>query len=172
MWLQSDQILIRDEFVTVFLKYHAGKGPAADDKYLLVVLFELLHQRDKIAVAPHNDEGVDVIPCKRHLQSIEGEVDVRTILVAARRQISLDHLYRVLGQHAAVIVGSLPVSVGDLCDDLAALLDRFKDSVNIKPSGQSGSYAYLDVVKVDENRNFESLFAQDFRLYVGCIRVF
>src|SRR5690242_20847350 len=45
-----------------------------------------------------------------------------------RSHVALDHADGVLGEDAAVIAGALPVAVGDLRHDLAALLDGLERS--------------------------------------------
>ena len=100
--------------MTVLLHHQAGELPPADDEDLAVVLLEFLDQRDEVAVAADDDEGVDVGVREGHLQGVERQVDVGAVLVAARRQVALDHADRVLRQQAAVVAGALPVAVGDL----------------------------------------------------------
>ena len=153
-----DQVLVGDELVAVALHDHAGERAAADDEDLLVVLLELLDQADEVAVAADDDVGVDVIVGERHLERVEREVDVGAVLVAARRQVALDHLDRVLGEQPAVVAGARPVAVGDLGDDLAALLDGFEDDPDVERDVQRGLDADLDVVEVDEHRNLQSFF--------------
>ena len=71
------------------------------DQNFFVVLLQFFDEGNKVAVTSDNYEGVDVISCESHLQRIEGQIDIGPILVATRRQISLDHLDRVL-RHCAV----------------------------------------------------------------------
>ena len=130
-----DQVLVGDELVAVLLHHGAGELPAADDEHLLVVLLELLHQADEVAVAADDDEGVDVVVGERHLEGVEGEVDVGAVLVAAGRHVALHHAHGVLREHAAVVAGALPVAVGDLGDDLAALLDGLEDRADVEERG-------------------------------------
>ena len=66
------------------------------------------------------------------------------------REVALNHLDRVLGHAAAVLAGALPVSIGDLGDDFAALFDGFENRTNIEMPVEGTFDADLDVVKVDE----------------------
>ena len=153
----THQILVGDELVAVALKDAAGELPSADHEDLLVVLLELFNQADEIAVAADNDERVDVRVRERHLQSVERKVDVRAVLVAARRQVALHHLDRVLRQHAAVATGPLPVAIGRLGDDVAALFEGFEDDARVERRVQGLFDANFDVVEVDEDGEPETL---------------
>ena len=70
--------------MAVLLKDGAREGLSAHDKDCFAVLFELVDQRDEIAVPAHHGKGVDVGVCKGHLQGIQGQVDVRSVLIASR----------------------------------------------------------------------------------------
>ena len=109
--------------MAVALQDDARERAAADDEHLLVVLLQFLDQRQEIAVAADDDVGIDVRVRERHLERVEREVDVGAVLVAARREVALHEADGVLGERAAVLAGARPVGVGDLGDDLAALLD-------------------------------------------------
>ena len=116
----------------------------------LSVLFELLDEREEIAVAADDDVGVDVLMGERHLERVEREVDVRAVLVAARRHVALNEADGVLRQRPAVFAGARPVGVGDLGDDLAALLDGVEDDADVELLAEGGLDADFDVVEVDE----------------------
>ena len=129
----------------------ARELPAADDEHLLVVLLQLLDEADEVAVAADDDERVDVRMRERHLERVEREVDVGAVLVAARRHVALHHADRVLREHAAVAAGALPVAVGRLRDDLAALLQRLEHQAGVERRAQGVLDADFDVVEVDED---------------------
>ena len=57
---------------------------------------------------------------------------------------------------AAVFAGARPVGVGDLGDDLAALLERFEDDADVEVLAEGGLDADFDVVEVDEYRDVET----------------
>ena len=156
----SDQVLVGDELVAVLLQDLAGEGAAADHEHLAVVLLQLLDQRHEVAVAADDDEGVDVAVGERHLQRVEGEVDVGAVLVAAGREVALHHVDRVLRQRAAVVAGARPVAVGDLGDDVAAFLDGFEHGSGVEVGAEGGLHADFDVVEVDEDRNLQFGFGQ------------
>src|SRR5688500_3019208 len=134
----------------------AGELPAADDKHFLVVLLQLLEQADEITVAADDDEGVDVRMREGHLERIEGQVDVGPVLVAARREVALHHLDGVLREQPAVVTGALPVAVGGLRHDLAALLERLEDKACIELCVEGVLDADLDVVEIDEDCETQS----------------
>jgi hypothetical protein len=69
---------------------------------------------------------------ERHLERVEREVDVGAVLVAARREVALHEADGVLRERAAVFAGARPVGVGDLGDDLAALLDGVEDGADVE----------------------------------------
>ena len=151
-----DQVLVGDELVAVPLQDDAREGAAADDEHLLVVLLQLLDERQEVAVAADDDVGVDVRVGERHLERVEREVDVGAVLVAARGQVALDEADGVLGERAAVFAGAGPVGVGDLGDDLAALLERFEDDADVEMFAEGGLDADLDVVEIDEDRDVDA----------------
>src|SRR5579871_2051071 len=95
-----DDRLVSYELVTVLLQNRAGEGTAAHHEDAFVVLLEFVDERNEIAVAADDREGVDVVVRERHLERIEGEVDIRAVLVAARGRVALYHLHRVLRQSA------------------------------------------------------------------------
>ena len=159
--LPAHEVLVGDELVTVLLHHLARELPSADDEHLLVVLLQLLDERDEIAVAADDDERVDVIVRKRHLERIEREVDVGAVLVASRRQVPLHHADGVLRHQPAVVAGPLPVAVGDLGDDFAALLDAVQNRRDVELRMQRGLHTDFDVVEIDEDRNFQSLIDQN-----------
>src|SRR5262249_42691101 len=137
-------------FVAVLLKNDAGEGTAANNQNFLVVLFQLFDESNKITVAAHDHERVDVVPGERHLQRVERKINVSAVLVTAGSEVTLNHLDRVLSHAAAVLPGALPVSIGNLRDDFAAFLDGFENRANIEVPVQCTFYADLDVVKIDE----------------------
>ena len=127
----------------------------------LVVLFELLDERDEVAVAADDDIRVDVAVRERHLEGIEGEIDVGAVLIAARGEVALDQLGGVLRQGPAVVTRARPVAVSNLRNNLAALLERFEDDADIELAAERALDAYLDIVEVDENRNLQSCICQN-----------
>ena len=147
----AHEVLVGDELVAVPLHRRAGELPAADDDDLAAVLLELLDQRDEVAVAADDDEGVDVVVGEGHLERVERHGDVGAVLVAARRQVALHHADGVLREQAAVVAGALPVAVGDLGDDLAALLDGLEDEADVELPADGALDADLDVVEIDED---------------------
>jgi hypothetical protein len=150
---QAHQVLVGDELVTVPLHRQAGELAPADDDHPAAVLLQLLDERDEVAIAADDDEGVDVVVGEGHLERVERHGDVGAILVAAGREIALDHPDRMLREQPAVIAGTLPVAVGDLGDNLAALLDGFEHQADVELAAEGGFDADLDVVEVDENGN-------------------
>ena len=151
----GDDVLVGDELGAVLLHHLAGEGAAADDEHLAVVLLEFLDERDEVAVAADDHEGVDVRVRERHLERVEREVDVGAVLVAAGRHHALHHAHGMLRHRAAVLAGALPVAVGDLGDDLAALLDRFEHGADVELEVEGGLDADLDVVEINENGNLQ-----------------
>jgi hypothetical protein len=141
--------------MAVLLHHETRKLTPPDDEDLLVVLLQFLDERDEVAVAAHDDKGVDVVVGERHFECIEREIDVGAVLVAARRQVALHHANGMLRQEPAVVAGALPVAVGDLGDDFTALLDGFENGRNIERLVQSGLDADLDVVEINEDRDFQ-----------------
>src|SRR5258708_2430528 len=66
-----EQRFIADKFVAILLQDGAGERPPADHEDDLVVLLQLVDQRDEIAVAADDGERVDVIVPERHLPSVQ-----------------------------------------------------------------------------------------------------
>ena len=146
--------------MTVLLHRHAGELAAADDDHLASVLFQLLDERDEVAVAADDDEGVDVIVGEGHLEGVERHGDVGAVLVAARRHVALHHADGVLGEEPAVVADALPVAIGNLGDDLAALFDGLEDEADVELAADGGFDADLDVVEVDEYGNAVTCFCR------------
>ena len=96
--LAARQVLVRDELVAVALEDHARERAAADHEHFLVVLLQLLDERQEVAVAADDHVRVDVRVRERHLERVERQVDVGAVLVAARRHVPLDEANRVLGE--------------------------------------------------------------------------
>ena len=105
---------------------------------------------------PDDDVGVDVGVGERHLEGVEREVDVGSVLVAARREVALHELRGVLRQRAAVVAGTGPVAIGDLRDDLTALFQRFEDDADVELGAECALDPDLDIVEIDEYRELES----------------
>ena len=156
----AHEILVRDELVAVLLHHLARELAAADHEYLLVVLLQLLDQRDEIAVAADDDECVDVIVRKRHFERIERQVDVGAVLVASGREVPLHHADGVLRHQPAVIAGPLPVAIRDLGDDFTTLFNPVQNRRDVELRMQRGLHPDFDVVEIDEDRNFQSLIDQ------------
>ena len=150
-----DQVLVGDELGAVLLHHGARELPAAHDEDLAVVLLQLLDEADEVAVAADDDERVDVGVGERHLEGVEREVDVRAVLVAARRHVALHHAHGVLRHHAAVVAGALPVAVRHLGDDFAAFLDGFEHGSHVERLVHGGLDADFDVVEIDEHRDLQ-----------------
>jgi hypothetical protein len=91
----ADQVP-RDELVAVALQDLARERSAADDEDLLVVLLQLLTSEMKSLSPPTITQPL-MWWGERHLEGVEREVDVRAVLVAARREVPLHQLGRVLG---------------------------------------------------------------------------
>src|SRR5262249_8373847 len=151
------QVLVRDELVAVSLQDRAREPATADHEYLLVVLLELLDERQEIAVAAHDHVGVDVRMGERPLEGVPRQVDIGAVLVAAGREVALDEPDRVLGEGAAVLAGARPVGVRDLGDDLPALLDGLEDAADVELLSERVLDADFDVVEVDEDGDVETI---------------
>ena len=137
--------------MTVLLHGHAGELASTDDDDLAAVLLELLDERDEVAVAADDDEGVDVVVGEGHLERVERHRDVRPVLVAARRHVALHHANRMLREEPAIVARALPVAIGDLGDDLAALLDGLEDETDVELPADGVLDPDLDVVEIDEH---------------------
>jgi len=70
-----DDGFVSHKLVAVLLEYGAGEGASADDEHALVVLLQLVYQRDEIAIAADDGEGIDVVVCEGHLERVEGQVE-------------------------------------------------------------------------------------------------
>jgi hypothetical protein len=66
----------------------------------------------------------------------------------------------MLREEAAVIARPFPVAVGDLRDDLAALFDGFEDGSDVERLSEGGLHADLDIVEIDEDRDFQACVCQ------------
>ena len=68
----------------------------------------------------------------------------------------------------AVLAGALPVAVGDLGDDLAALLDGFEDEADVELLAEGGLDADLDVVEVDEDGDVQAILVRQTEFLALC----
>ena len=143
--------------MAVLLQDGGRERAATDHVHALVVLFQLVHERNEVAVAAHNRKSVDVVVGERHFEGVQRQVDIRAVLVAARRRIALHHLHGVLGELAREGVLAAPIGVGNLCNDSAALLQSVEHRLYIEFPLQSGFNADLDVVEVDKYGDLEFL---------------
>ena len=144
--------------MTVLLQNRAGEGAAAHHEDALVVLLQFVDQRDEVAVAADNGEGVDVIVREGHLERVERQVDVGAVLVAARRRVALNHLHGVLGERARGGFLPAPVRVSELGDDFAAFFQRVQHGSHVEFAVQGGLDADFDIVEIDEHGDLEFLF--------------
>ena len=144
------QRLVTDELVTVALQDRAREGLAADNIDALVILLQLVDQSHEIAVAADDGEGVDVIARERHLQSVERQIDVGAVLVAARRGVALYHLDTALRELPGFGCLPAPVGIGDLGRDLAALLDAVQHALDVELAVQRGFDPDFYVVVINE----------------------
>jgi hypothetical protein len=152
------QRFVADELVTVLLQDRAGESSAAQHEHALIVLFQLVEQGHEIAVPADDGERVDVIVREGHLQRVQRQVDVRAVLVAARRRVALHHLYGVLRHGAGGGFLPSPVGVGHAGDDFTAFLQRIQHGGHVKFPVQGGFDADLDVIEVDKHGQFEFVF--------------
>ena len=144
--------------MTILLQNRARERAAAHHEDALVILLELVDQRDKIAVAADNRVRVDVIVSEGHLERIECQVDVGAVLVAARRRVALNHLHGVLAERACSGFLPSPVRVSKLCDNFAAFLERIEHGRDVKLAVQCALHADLDIVEIDEDGDLQFLF--------------
>jgi hypothetical protein len=84
--------------VAVLLQDGAGESLAAHHEHRLVVLLQLIHQRNKVAVAAHNAECINVIVREGQFQRVESKIDVGAVLIAAGRRVALHHLHGIFGE--------------------------------------------------------------------------
>ena len=163
------EVLVGDELVAVALQDNAREGAAAHDEDLLVVLLQLLDQREEVAVAAHDHVCVDVRVRERHFEGVEGEVDVRSVFVAAGRQIALHQPDGVLREMPAVLARARPVGIGDLGDHLTPLLQGVEDSADVEILSERRFDADFDVVEVDEDGDVETVLMgqlKSFQLFI------
>ena len=118
--------------MTVFLQNRAGEGLPTQHEYALIVLFQFVEQGHEITVSADDGEGIDVIVGESHLQRVERQVDVRTVLVAARGRVALHHLYGMFRHGAGGGFLPSPVGIGDAGDDFTAFLQRIQDGGHVK----------------------------------------
>ncbi len=146
-----EQRLVAHELVTVLLQDGAGEGLASHHKYGLAVFFQLVHQRDEVAVAADNGERVHVRMGESHLQRIQRQIDIAAVLVAARGGQALHHLHGVLRHGPGRAFLAPPVGVSKFRDQVAALLERIQRQRNIKFAPQSRFHADFNIVVIDKH---------------------
>ena len=135
-------------------------------KICLSVLFQLLDERDEVAVAADDHVGVDVAVGEGHLERVERQVDVGAVLVTAGGEVALHELRRVLREGSAVVAGARPVAVGDLGHHIPALLERLENHPDIELHAERALHPDLDIVEVDEYCNLQSCVCQTFLAFL------
>ena len=118
----------------------------------------------RITIAADDDKRVDMIPGECHLERIEREIDIGSIFVAARRQVPLHHLNRVLRHAPAVFTRALPIAISDFRHDLAALLDGFKNRTDVEVSTESTFDSDFNVVEVHEHGDVQTILVRQTEL--------
>ena len=154
--LEVEQGFEADELVTVLLQDGRREGLASDDEDGLAVFLQLVDQRNEVAVAADNGESVHVVVGEGHLERIQRQVDVRAVLVAARRRDPLDHLNGIFGHLARCALLTAPVRVGELGDQVSALLERFQYERHVEFAPQCRFDADFNVVVVDKHGDIQS----------------
>jgi hypothetical protein len=112
-----------DELVTILLQDRRGERLASDHEHGLAVFLELVHQRNEIAVAADDGEGVHVRMRESHLQASSARLISAPFLSPRGEGNPLHHLYGVSRHLARGAVLAAPVGVSELGDDVAALLE-------------------------------------------------
>jgi hypothetical protein len=120
------QRFIAHELVTILLQNRAGECLAADHEYSLAVFLQLVHQRNKIAVAADNGERVDVRMGEGHFQRIQRQVDVAPVFVSARRRQALHHLHGVLRHRPRRAFLAAPVGISELGHQVSSFFERIE----------------------------------------------
>ncbi len=122
--------------------------PHADD--VLAVLLQLEHQAGEVAVTRHQDEGADLRPDEHQLQRVDGQTDVRGVLLrrpVSRREDQIDRCFR---ERDDVLRIAPPIGIGALHGDLASNHIRVqkvaKFLAEVRPD------PHRDVVEIDEQR--------------------
>ncbi len=151
----GQQRFITDELVAVLLQDRAGEGLSANNEHGLAVFLELVHERDEVAIAANDGERVHMAVRERHLQSVESEIDIGAVLVAAGRRQALHHLYGVLRHSSSGAFLPSPVGVCEFGDDVAALFQSLYCHGDIEFAPQRGLYADLYIVVIDKDGNVQ-----------------
>jgi hypothetical protein len=87
---------------------------------------------------------------ERHFQRVQGEVDIRAVLIAARGWQPLHHLHSILRHLANRAFLARPVGVGELGDDVATFFKGIEAKGNSKLAAERALHTDLDVVVVNK----------------------
>jgi len=145
-----EQRFVAHEFVAVLLEDRRGERLATHHENGLAVFLQLVHQRNKIAVAADDGERVHVRMGEGHLQRVESEIDVGTVLVAERRRQTLHHLDGVFGHRSGGAFLTSPVCISEFCDQVATFFERIQRKRYVEFPPKRGFHTDLDVVVIDE----------------------
>ena len=143
--------------MAVTLHGAAGEAPAADNVDALAELLEFLDKGDEIGVATDDRKAVDMRVRKAHLERIDDQIDISTILVASRGDVALHHMNGVIRQCPAMRPGASPVPVGALGDHLSPLLQGVEDHRKIEGRVESRLHTDFDIVEIDKDRELITL---------------
>ena len=144
-----------NELVAILLEDGGGEGLASHHEDGLTVFLQFVDQRNKVAIAADDGKRIDMRVRERHFQGIQREVDVRAILIAPGRGNALNHLDGVFRHLARGAVLAAPVRVGELGDQIAALLQSVQCERDVEFAPQRGLQSDLDVVVIDKHRDVQ-----------------
>src|SRR4029453_14778580 len=82
-----EQRFVGHKFVAVPLQDGAGEGAPSHPENTLFLLLQFFNQSDEIAVPADDGKGIDMIVRESHLESVERQIDIGAVLVAAGRRI-------------------------------------------------------------------------------------
>ena len=112
--------------MTILLQDRACERLPAYHENRLAIFLQLIDKRNKIAISADDGERIHVIVGEGHLQRVESEIDVRSILISAGRRQPLYHLNGVFRHLPGCAFLAAPVCVSELGYDIAALLECVK----------------------------------------------
>ena len=92
-----------------------------------------------------------------HLQSVQRQVNIGAVLIAARGRNPLHHLDGALGHLAGGAFLAAPIRVSEFGDNVAPFLQSVQRKRYIKLAPKRRLHADLNIVVIDKNRYVQFL---------------
>src|SRR2546422_272730 len=150
LFREAGQLVVGVVLVAVLDQQVARRlaDPHADD--VLAVLLELQHEGRKIGIARQQDERADLGPREHELEGVDGETDVRCVLLVRPVRRRPDHVDRGFRERDDVLRVAAPIGVGALYSHLPLDDVRLQQAPQLRLEIRADPHRHI--VEVDHER--------------------